>query len=389
MGAIDSVEVCSLSSTRMRIAPFDGWLPLRASSAMHSPNTSFPIISRSSSTRRHGATSSWEGFRRCSRPPCIASLRTSWQGNLDAHWILDVGVEAERAWPAFISGSRRVDGSTVSSTALSSSVSTASYEGRTILDDAELVGGVLVDAADPRSAARKLAQLLVGPRTDRSVVSGSGLDPDLIDVLHARFDRDPERVHSACDQGAAWVLGRRSPVSQDTWEVVASLPVGVALPRGLTRTTGETMISLASNARQRIRIAAPYVDEAGIGFLTDSIVAASRRGILVELFDPRSWEPARAAAAALSQAVASHGDSTRFRLLRMTPDAPFAHLKVMAVDASVAYIGSANITAAGLAGRNLELGVRVRGARVAVIDRILDLFRWEPSGRPGAPDRRD
>jgi phosphatidylserine/phosphatidylglycerophosphate/cardiolipin synthase-like enzyme len=47
----------------------------------------------------------------------------------------------------------------------------------------------------------------------------------------------------------------------------------------------------------------------------------------------------------------------------------------MVVDASTAYIGSANITAAGLAGRNLELGVLVRGARVDLIDRILDLYQ--------------
>jgi phosphatidylserine/phosphatidylglycerophosphate/cardiolipin synthase-like enzyme len=47
----------------------------------------------------------------------------------------------------------------------------------------------------------------------------------------------------------------------------------------------------------------------------------------------------------------------------------------MVVDGSAAYIGSANITAAGLAGRNLELGVLVRGSQVAVIDRILDFYQ--------------
>jgi phosphatidylserine/phosphatidylglycerophosphate/cardiolipin synthase-like enzyme len=77
----------------------------------------------------------------------------------------------------------------------------------------------------------------------------------------------------------------------------------------------------------------------------------------------------------LVEAVAANGDPTRFRLVRTTTDAPFAHLKVMVVDASIAYVGSANITAAGLAGRNLELGVLVRGAQVAVIDRILDLYQ--------------
>jgi phosphatidylserine/phosphatidylglycerophosphate/cardiolipin synthase-like enzyme len=47
----------------------------------------------------------------------------------------------------------------------------------------------------------------------------------------------------------------------------------------------------------------------------------------------------------------------------------------MVVDGAVAYVGSANITAAGLAGRNLELGVVVYGPQVSVIDRILDLYQ--------------
>jgi len=36
-------------------------------------------------------------------------------------------------------------------------------------------------------------------------------------------------------------------------------------------------------------------------------------------------------------------------------DAPWAHLKVMTVDSAAAYIGSANVTGATLAGPNLEL----------------------------------
>lgn len=35
---------------------------------------------------------------------------------------------------------------------------------------------------------------------------------------------------------------------------------------------------------------------------------------------------------------------------------------------------------AGLGGRNLELGVLVRGAQVAAIDRILDLYREQGVG---------
>src|SRR5262249_44646008 len=115
--------------------------------------------------------------------------------------------------------------------------------------------------------------------------------------------------------------------------------------------------------------------EHGIGFLADALAAATRRGVVVNLFDPVAWEPARAAMAALRDAVTATGDTSRLRLVRALPDAPFAHLKVMVVDGSAAYIGSANITAAGLAGRNLELGVLVRGSQVAVIDKILDFYQ--------------
>lgn len=153
------------------------------------------------------------------------------------------------------------------------------------------------------------------------------------------------------------------------------------LPRGLRRTTGETLIGLASTARSRIRLASPYVDETGITLLADAIAAATRRGVVVDLFDPSGWDPARAAVAALRDAVTTSGDPTRLRLVRALPDAPFAHLKVMVVDGSAAYIGSANLTAAGLAGRNLELGVLVRGPQVAAIEHILDRYQNPINGQ--------
>ena len=56
-------------------------------------------------------------------------------------------------------------------------------------------------------------------------------------------------------------------------------------------------------------------------------------------------------------------------------DAPWVHLKALTSDSRAAYIGSANVTAAGLAGPNLELGILVRGPAVGVVERVLDLFR--------------
>jgi len=243
------------------------------------------------------------------------------------------------------------------------------------VEEAELVGGVLYYAGDPVAAARELVELLASPHPDAGQARAAGLEPVLIESLRRKLPRDRSSLELACASGAAWVLGGRASASTDAWEIVASLPAGAALPNGLRRTTGETLIGLASSAQRRIRFVAPYIDESGIGFLIDSIVAATRRGVEVELFEPQGWEAGRAAESALAKAVAAHGDPRRFGWIRIVPDAPFVHLKVMVVDASTAYIGSANITAAGLAGRNLELGVLVHGAQVALIDRIIDVYQ--------------
>lgn len=242
------------------------------------------------------------------------------------------------------------------------------------MNEAELVGGALFGAEDPVEAAQALIELLTAS-PDPVRAREAGLEPVLVESLRARLPTEYGAIEIACLRGAAWVLGHRSAALEDSWEVVASLPPGTTLPLGLRRTTGETMIGLASSAQTRIRLAAPYVDERGIGFLVDSITAATRRGVTVELFEPRSWEPAQAATAVLSDGVAVDGDASRLRLVRTKIDAPFAHLKVMVVDDSAAYIGSANITAAGLAGRNLELGVLVHGSHVSVISGILDLYK--------------
>jgi phosphatidylserine/phosphatidylglycerophosphate/cardiolipin synthase-like enzyme len=220
--------------------------------------------------------------------------------------------------------------------------------------ESEIVGGVLFDADDPVEAGQVLFDLLTSDRIDATRARAASLEPVLVESLKRKLPSDRPAIELACAMGVAWVIGRRSSRMEETWEVVASVPTGGsgALPRGLRRTTGETMIGLASTAHRRIRLAAPYVDERGIGFVAEAIAAATRRGVMVDLFDPANWEPARAAMAALRDAVTAGGDPSRLELVRASPDAPFAHLKVMVVDGAAAYIGSANITAAGLAGRN-------------------------------------
>ena len=237
-----------------------------------------------------------------------------------------------------------------------------------------MFGGVLHDATDLTFATSALAQLLKAPRTDRGLAARAGLDTTLVDSLRLLALKGDAEIDHACSLGAAWVNGRRSAPREGTWETVASLPVGLALPARLDRTTAETLIGLANGARSKIRLAAPFMDAEGVGYLKDSMVAATLRRIRVELVRPAAESREREAVSLLLGSVEERGRPEYFTILDPVEGAPFPHLKVMTTDGSTAYIGSANLTGAALAGRNLEFGVLVRGEQVQTLDRFLDLY---------------
>lgn len=243
------------------------------------------------------------------------------------------------------------------------------------MDEVDLVAGVLFDAPDPDASARVLVTLLLTDGVDAALARRAGFEPVLVESLRRHLLRDRQSIEVACARGAAWVRGRRSAERPDRWEVVASLPNVMSLPPGLRRTTGETLIGLVTGAESTLRIVAPYVDEAGLGFLSDAIVAASQRRVSVEVFEPRWSGPAEWAMSRLEAQVRAAGDIRRLHRVRSVVDAPFSHLKVVVADDTAAYIGSANLTDAALTGRNLELGVLVRGSQVAVVNALLDLYR--------------
>ena len=243
------------------------------------------------------------------------------------------------------------------------------------MDDAELVGGVLVTARNPQETAFFLKELLLQPVIDHVAVLRAGLDPALVEALRDRMDSEPARIEAACREGAAWVLGRRSIGFEAPWELVASLPQGTDLPSGLRRSTGETMTQIVVEATETLRLAVPFIDRSGLLFLGEALAAATARGVALEILLPTRSSNADDALAELERLIRLEGAVKNFSTSRLMPDSPWAHLKVLASDASVAYVGSANVTGAGLAGRNLELGVLVRGHAVLVIENILKLFR--------------
>jgi phosphatidylserine/phosphatidylglycerophosphate/cardiolipin synthase-like enzyme len=243
------------------------------------------------------------------------------------------------------------------------------------MEDAELVGGVLIGAANPMASAHDLSRLLQSPRLDRLAARRAGLHPDLVDVLRARLVGDGDRIEAACREGAAWVLGRLSVTAAEPWDLVASLPAGTALPSGLRRTTGETLFQLVAQATKDLRLVAPFIDTAGLSFIGDALAAATARGVALEILLPTRSTHAVGALDELKTAIALSGDPGKFTVSTLRYDAPWAHLKVLTSDSVAAYIGSANVTGAGIAGHNLELGVLVRGHMVTVVEQILDLFR--------------
>ena len=242
------------------------------------------------------------------------------------------------------------------------------------MHESELFGGVLYSTTDVDAAANILAQLLRAPATDPVVADDAGLDPTLVDSLRVLDLGDASAIDRACALGAAWVSGKRSTPDEHTWEAVASVPAHLLSPYRLRRTTAETLIGLANGAKTKLRLAAPFMDEQGVGYLADSVVAATSRHVAVELIRPARGKGPQASAASLRSSVQKHGDPARFKLLDTAEGAPFPHLKVVTVDGVAAYIGSANFTAAALEGRNLEFGALVHGDEVQVIDAFLDMY---------------
>ena len=245
---------------------------------------------------------------------------------------------------------------------------------RSQLDEAELVGGALFDAIDPVAAGDFLASVLRSGTPDIESVRTVGIEPSLVTALRHHIPDDPRAIELACARGAAWVMGRRSATPTEHWELVASLPSDLQLPHGFRRTTAETLITMMAQARTVLRIAAPYIDEAGIIVVADAIASATSRGVTVEVIQPRGWAPAVNAISRLREVVERIGIPSYLQFSNARRDAPWAHLKVVVVDERLAYIGSANITGSGLVGRNLELGVLVRGSQVILISRLLDLY---------------
>jgi phosphatidylserine/phosphatidylglycerophosphate/cardiolipin synthase-like enzyme len=296
------------------------------------------------------------------------------QENTAAPLIPVVVVAAERARPVCIWESPRAGGLIAFLTVLFYSATT-DFCGEVCVDEAAVIGGILFQAPDPLTAADTLERYFVSAKCDENELRASGVEPRLAEAIRHRLPTEPAAIHLACARGAAWVLGYRASLQTDRWELVASIPAGMPLPPGVRRATAETLIALVAEAQESIRILAPYIDPSGLELLSDAITAATTRGVVAEVFVPGNWQPGIDAVRRLRRLVDQTGNIKLLHISEIAVDAPIAHMKVVVADGRAAYVGSANITGAGLRSRNAELGVLLHGPGVAAVNAVLDSYR--------------
>ena len=172
-----------------------------------------------------------------------------------------------------------------------------------------------------------------------------------------------------------------------SWAPVATLPseLRALLRPPPVRETAGVLLELIDGAATALKLATPFVDRGGISFLSGALLGAGRRGVATDIIT----SPGQAA---MFSDLARQWSSEAIGRLRVTEVAtqlsPLgSHAKIMVADAERAYVGSANLTGAGL-GRHIEIGVEVKGPHVADLVRILSALERlgtvavEMDGRP-------
>lgn len=154
------------------------------------------------------------------------------------------------------------------------------------------------------------------------------------------------------------------------WALVATVPpdLRALLHPPPTRQTGGVLLELIDAARTAVSLAAPFVDREGVGFLSAALIGAGRRGAAVAIVTSVGH-------GSMFSDLARLWTSEATGRLRVTEVATHlsplgSHAKVLIVDSQVGYVGSANLTGAGL-GRNVEIGVQVSGPQVGDLARLL------------------
>jgi phosphatidylserine/phosphatidylglycerophosphate/cardiolipin synthase-like enzyme len=131
-------------------------------------------------------------------------------------------------------------------------------------------------------------------------------------------------------------------------------------------------VRLASGAKQRLLVVAPYLEPRGLGLLQAPLLDALHRGAEVALLTHDAQNLASLAATALEPLRReSRSFAGTFLVYSAAPTAGvLLHLKVVVADGAEAVVGSANVTGKGF-GKNLEAGALLGKDAAAEIERVV------------------
>lgn len=201
----------------------------------------------------------------------------------------------------------------------------------------------------------------------------------LLGVVKANGRFDATKLHAV---GAALDLVGESFAHdgpRSTWAPVATLPPALhdRLRAPPLRHTAGVLLELVDRADRELLLATPFVDPQAVDFLSDALLAAGRRGARTRVVT--STGQARHFEDVARRWVSEDRAPLRVTEMQTELSALGSHAKVVLVDGERGYVGSANLTAAGL-GRHIEIGVELAGVQVADLVRVL--VALERAGTP-------
>lgn len=156
-------------------------------------------------------------------------------------------------------------------------------------------------------------------------------------------------------------------------ELAWTLPAGLEIQGGPPpRSLAALMTSVISDARERLYLFSPFLDEQGAEFLIGPVGGAARRGVTVYLISHDLDDVGSSASAALQvfrREVPAIRAFTAPRIER-GPGYLIFHAKLIVADDRHAVLASANLTSYGMS-THFEVGVGVSGKVAAALEALI------------------
>jgi phosphatidylserine/phosphatidylglycerophosphate/cardiolipin synthase-like enzyme len=155
---------------------------------------------------------------------------------------------------------------------------------------------------------------------------------------------------------ASWTRATPMPV------VCTTVPVWLSRHTLVAPTIRDVLNDLITSATEEVLLCSPYMDAEGIGLLLEALRTAIARGARLSVMTHHLDEPhsPNARAVTLLRREIAPVEAISFPSLVVTADGNteplLVHTKLVMVDQHTAWVGSANLTKAGLLS-NVELGV--------------------------------